>query len=71
MTGIMNKLHDCKYRIGFTGTLDGLQTNKLVLEGVFGAVNKVTKTENLIKEGHLSEFEIKVLMLKHKWQEFD
>ena len=71
LTGIMNKLHDCKYRIGFTGTLDGLQTNRLVLEGVFGTVNKVTKTESLIKEGHLSEFEIKVLMLKHKWREFD
>ena len=50
LTGIMGKLHDCKYRIGFTGTLDGLQTNKLVLEGVFGAVNKITKTENLINK---------------------
>ena len=27
--------------------------------------DKVTKTETLIKEGHLSEFEIKVLILKH------
>ena len=71
LTGIMNKLHDCKYRIGFTGTLDGLETNRLVLEGVFGTVNKVTKTEDLIKEGHLSEFQIKVLMLKHEYQEFD
>ena len=71
LTGIMNKLHDCKYRIGFTGTLDGLQTNRLVLEGVFGTCSKVTKTENLISEGHLSEFEIKVLMLKHKHQDFD
>ena len=61
LTNIMNKLHDCKYRVGFTGTLDGTQTNRLVLEGVFGAVNKVTKTEKLIKAGHLSEFEIKVL----------
>ena len=45
----MGKLHDCKYRIGFTGTLDGLQTNRLVLEGVFGTCSKVTKTENLIE----------------------
>ena len=71
LTGIMGKLHDCKYRIGFTGTLDGLQTNRLVLEGVFGTCAKVTKTENLIEQGHLSEFEIKVLMLKHEYQEFD
>ena len=49
LTSIMNKLHDCKYRIGFTGTLDGTQTNRLVLEGVFGTVNKITKTEKLIR----------------------
>ena len=71
LTSIMNKLHDCKYRVGFTGTLDGTQTNRLVLEGVFGTVDKVTKTEKLIKQGHLSEFEIKVLLLKHDKQKFD
>ena len=43
LTSIMNKLYDCKYRVGFTGTLDGTETNRLVLEGVFGTVNKVTK----------------------------
>ena len=71
LTSIMNKLYDCKYRVGFTGTLDGTQTNRLVLEGVFGTVDKVTKTEKLIKEGHLSEFEIKILVLKHDKQIFD
>ena len=71
LTNIMNKLHDCKYRVGFTGTLDGTHTNRLVLEGVFGMVNKVTKTEKLIKDGHLSEFEIKVLILKHDKVSFD
>ncbi len=71
LTSIMNKLYDCKYRVGFTGTLDGTQTNRLVLEGVFGTVDKVTKTDKLIKEGHLSEFEIKVLLLKHDKQKFD
>ncbi len=71
LTSIMNKLYDCKYRVGFTGTLDGMQTNRLVLEGVFGSVDKVTRTEKLIKQGHLSEFEIKVLILKHEAKEFD
>ena len=71
LTSIMNKLYDCKYRIGFTGTLDGTETNRLVLEGVFGTVNKVTKTETLIRDGHLSQFQIKVLILKHKRKPFD
>ena len=36
LTGIMTKLHLCKYRFGLTGTLDGTQTHRLVLEGLFG-----------------------------------
>ena len=36
----MSKLSDAKYRFGFTGTLDGTQTHKWVLEGLFGPVTK-------------------------------
>ena len=71
LTGIMTKLHDCKYRIGFTGTLDGSYTNKLVLEGIFGKCNQVTKTNDLMKQGHLSRLKIKVLLLKHKFTKFE
>ena len=35
LTGIMTKMHHCKYRFGLTGTLDGTQTHQLVLEGLF------------------------------------
>ena len=38
LTTIMTKLIDCKYRFGMTGTLDGTQTHRLVLEGLFGKV---------------------------------
>lgn len=71
LTGIMSKLHDCKYRIGFTGTLDGSETNKLVLEGVFGKCNQVTKTKELMQAGHLTKLKIKVLVLKHKKRSFE
>ena len=66
----MTKLHEAKYRFGFTGTLDGSATHKWVLEGLFGECKHVTKTEKLIKEGHLSDFRIKVLLLKHERMEF-
>ena len=33
LVNIMDKLHHAKYRFGFTGTLDGTQTHKWVLEG--------------------------------------
>ena len=71
LTGIMTKLHNAKYRFGFTGTLDGSKTHKWVLEGLFGACEKVTKTDDLIKKGHLSNLRIKILVCKHEYQYFE
>ena len=63
LTSIMNKLHLCKYRFGLTGTLDDLQTHKLVLEGVFGTVNKVISTKELMEKKTLSNLKIDSLIL--------
>ena len=71
LTGIMTKLHNAKYRFGFTGTLDGSKTHKWVLEGLFGSCDQVTKTDDLIKSGYLSKFRIKILLCKHSSQHFE
>ena len=71
LIGIMDKLHHAKYRYGFTGTLDGTQTHKWVLEGLFGPSYKVTQTKKLIDEGHLATLDIQCLVLKYKPQKFD
>ena len=71
LTGIMTKLHNAKYRFGFTGTLDGSKTHKWVLEGLFGECERVTKTDDLIKSGYLSKFRIKVLLCQHAPQHFE
>ena len=71
LTGIMTKLHNAKYRFGFTGTLDGSKTHKWVLEGLFGDCERVTKTDDLIKSGYLSKFRIKVLLCDHAPQYFE
>lgn len=65
LTTIMTKLESCKYRFGFTGTLDGTNTHKLVLEGLFGSVKKVTSTSELIEQKHLSDFRIKAIVLQY------
>lgn len=62
---LMCKLVNAKYRIGTTGTLDGTKTHKLVLEGLFGPVRKVTTTKELMDRGHVADFKIKCLLLKH------
>jgi len=71
LTTLMSKLHGCKYRIGFTGTLDGANVNQLVLEGVFGRCSQVTKTNDLMKQGYVSKLQVKILVLKHQEQIFD
>jgi superfamily II DNA or RNA helicase len=65
LTGIMNKLTDCRYRFGFTGTLSGAKTHKLVLEGLFGTVKKVTTTAELMKRGYVADLKMKVVVLKY------
>ena len=71
LVNIMTKLHHAKYRFGFTGTLDGTQTHKWVLEGLFGPSYKVTKTEELMRKGHLSQLDIQCLVLKHPPKKFE
>ena len=68
---IMTKLHQAKYRYGFTGTLDGTQTHKLVLEGLFGPSYKTIKTHELMEKGYLARLNAKIILLKHKATPFD
>jgi len=71
IVSIMSKLCDAKYRFGFTGTLDGIEVNKWVLEGLFGPSYKIVKTDELMQKGHLAKLDIKVLLLKHLPQRFE
>lgn len=65
LTTILSGCTNAKYRIGTTGTLDGTNTHKLVLEGLFGPVYKATSTAELIDKGQLASFKIKCLVLKY------
>jgi len=71
LISIMTKLCDAKYRFGFTGTLDGSQTHKWVLEGLFGPSYKIINTDELMKKGHLAKLDIKILLLKHPPNRFE
>ena len=71
LTNIMNKMHQTQYRHGFTGTLDGTQTHKWVLEGLFGPSYKIIKTDELMKKGHVATLDINVLLLKHPPNKFE
>ncbi len=66
LMGILTKTPNVKYRFGTTGTLDGMQTNKLVIEGLLGPVRKVVGTKKLIDDKVLSDFIVKAIVLKHE-----
>jgi len=65
LTGILTKLDRCEYKLGFTGTLDGTQTHKLILEGLFGSVKQVTTTSELIDKKVLADLSIKAIVLSY------
>jgi superfamily II DNA or RNA helicase len=65
LIGIMTNLTNAGYRIGTTGTLDGMKTNKLVLEGLFGPVKQVITTKELMDRKDVANFTIKCLILKY------
>ena len=71
LVAIMTKLGNAKYRYGFTGTLDGSETHKWVLEGLFGPSYKIIKTDELMKKGHVATLDINVLLLKHPAHKFE
>ncbi len=65
LTTIMTGLKNASYRIGCTGTIDGTNTHRLVLEGLFGPLYQSTTTSELIKNKQLADFKIKCLVLKY------
>jgi len=69
LTTLMTKLKDCPFRVGTTGTLDGTDTHKLVIEGLFGPVYKVTTTTELIEKELLSDLKIDCILLKYPEEE--
>jgi len=65
LTTMMDKCTNARYRFGLTGTLDGTETNKLVLEGLFGPTFTVTSTVALQKSKQLAELDISILLMRY------
>ena len=71
LQGIMKKCPDAKWRYGFTGTLDGKQVHKLMLEGLFGPVYRTTSSSDLMEKGFLAKLNVEIITLKHEHRKFD
>ena len=65
LTTVMEKMDNIRYRVGTTGTLDNKKVHRLVLEGIFGPVHRVTTTKALMDSGRLTKLNITCLILKY------
>lgn len=65
LTSILEKCINASFRIGLTGTLDGLKVNEKTLIGLFGPINKLITTKELIDRKQVANFNIKCLVLKY------
>ncbi len=66
---LMEKTPHITYRYGFTGSLDDLQVNRMVLEGLFGPYHKIISTSELIEQGYASPLKINVITLNYSEQD--
>ena len=62
---VMEKMTSIPHRFGTTGTLDNAQVHRLVLEGLFGPVYKVTTTKQLMDTDRVAKLNITCLLLKY------
>jgi len=65
LSTVMEKMDKTVYRIGTTGTIDNKQVHKLVLEGVFGPVYRVTTTKELMDSNDVAQLSIKCIVMKY------
>jgi superfamily II DNA or RNA helicase len=63
---ILKKCTNANYRIGMTGSMDGVKVNEKMISGLLGKINIISETNELVKTGELCDFNIKVIMLNHR-----
>ena len=65
LVGLMSKCLTTPYRFGFTGTLDDTHAHRLILEGLFGDVTRVTTTHALVSQQQLAPLRVKMCVIKY------
>tara|TARA_Y100001936_G_C16080033_1_gene677038 strand:+ start:1706 stop:3199 length:1494 start_codon:yes stop_codon:yes gene_type:complete len=69
LKGILEKMVNCRYRFGTTGTITDSKTNKLVLEGLFGKTYQAVTSKELMEDKHISDLKIECLLLQYNDEE--
>ena len=62
---ILGKCTEAAHRFGMTGSLDGAESNTMLIKGMLGNILKVSSTKALMDSGHLTPIAIKAIMLDY------
>ena len=69
--GIAEKTYKAPFKLGFTGTLTGKKTHKMMLEGIFGPVHEAITTAEMIEKGYAPNLLVRCIIIKHRKQDCD
>lgn len=62
---ILESSINAEYKMGLTGTLDGQETNEMVIKGLLGNVFQVQTSKQLMDDGTLAELNINAIQLNY------
>lgn len=65
LKGILENAISTSHKFGFTGTLEDAKAHVYVLQGLFGDIEKVISTSELMERGQIAQLKIKCLILEY------
>lgn len=65
ISGIINKLSNCEFKIGLSGSLRDGQANLMQYVGLFGGIYNPVTTKDLMDAGQISKLKINALFMKY------
>lgn len=65
LSSLIESAVDCPIRHGLTGTLDDVECNELVIQGLLGPAKRIVTAREIIDKGRASDVDINMLLLEH------
>ncbi len=65
LSGILESLTQCQFKHGLTGTLDDVECNELVIQGLLGPAKRIVTAKEIMDAGRASNVKVNMLLLNH------
>lgn len=68
LTSILERLTTCKHKHGLTGTLDDVECNQLVIQGLLGPAKRIVTSKEIIDANRATNVKVNMILLNHSKQ---